>query len=424
MIGDVDALQGLYVRGLAPPVVAAHRRRRLRGGHRGVLPAAAAILAAGLLVAGIGVPLLAATLGRTAGRRQAGARGELTAELVELLRGAPELVVYGQEERTLARIGVLNRELARLGRRDALVAGLGDALSILVAGADGRRRPGRRGLGDGRRRTRPRPRRDARAARAVVVRRRLSSSGGGARALRDARRGTTRAGADRPRARRAGSGYSTASAAGSTGRRAAGCDRPVPERRAAGARRRRSPPRPRPPRRTRRAERRRQDHGHEPAPAVPRPGGRPRDDLRPRRKRVSAGGRPQAVRTGGPGGARLRLDDPREPPARTADGLRRRPGSRAPERAARRVGRFTPGRPRHARRRGRIAAFGRAAPAPHARTRPARRCACARPRRADRAPRPGHGPVDHGRRARSGRRAHRPSHHSPPGGARRTWTRS
>jgi thiol reductant ABC exporter CydC subunit len=53
---------------------------------------------------------------------------------VELLRGAPELVVYGQEERTLARIRSLNVELARLGRRDALVAGLGDALTILVTG--------------------------------------------------------------------------------------------------------------------------------------------------------------------------------------------------------------------------------------------------------------------------------------------------
>ena len=135
MIGDVDALQGLYVRGLAPPVVAVIVGAVCVGVTAAVLPAAAAILAAGLLVAGIGVPLLTATLGRAAGRRQAGARGELTAELVELLRGAPELVVYGQEERTLARIGVLNRELTRLGRRDALVAGLGDALSILVAGA-------------------------------------------------------------------------------------------------------------------------------------------------------------------------------------------------------------------------------------------------------------------------------------------------
>jgi ATP-binding cassette, subfamily C, bacterial CydC len=134
MIGDVDALQGLYVRGLGPPLVAVIVGCLSVGVTAAFLPAAAAILGAGLLVAGVAVPLLAGALARAAGRRHAIARGKLTAELVELLRGAPELVVYGHEEKTLARIGALNSELTRLGRRDALVAGLGDALSILVAG--------------------------------------------------------------------------------------------------------------------------------------------------------------------------------------------------------------------------------------------------------------------------------------------------
>ncbi|HET9939008.1 MAG TPA: thiol reductant ABC exporter subunit CydC, partial [Gaiella sp.] len=59
---------------------------------------------------------------------------DLTAELVELLRGAPELAAYGREDERLARIRGLDRELARLGRRDALLSGLGDALIVLVAG--------------------------------------------------------------------------------------------------------------------------------------------------------------------------------------------------------------------------------------------------------------------------------------------------
>jgi ATP-binding cassette, subfamily C, bacterial CydC len=134
MIGDVDALQSLYVRGLGPPLVALVVGALCVGVTAAFLPAAAAILAAGLLLAGLAVPSLAGALARSAGRRQAAARGELTAELVELLRGAPELVVYGREERTLARVASLNRELARLGRRDAVVGGLGEALSILVAG--------------------------------------------------------------------------------------------------------------------------------------------------------------------------------------------------------------------------------------------------------------------------------------------------
>src|SRR4029079_14584804 len=99
-----------------------------------LLPTAALVLAAGLLLGGIAVPALAHRLGRTAGGRQSAARAELTAELVELLRGAPELVAYGREDETLARIRAAAAGLAPLGRRDALVAGLADSLSALAAG--------------------------------------------------------------------------------------------------------------------------------------------------------------------------------------------------------------------------------------------------------------------------------------------------
>jgi ATP-binding cassette subfamily C protein CydC len=134
MVGDVDALQGLYLRGLAPPFVALAVGAACVGVAAAVLPAAAAVLAAGLALGGVAVPALAASLGRAAGRRQSAARAALTADLVELLRGAPELVVYGREAETLTRVQAADGELARLGRRDALVAGLADALSILVGG--------------------------------------------------------------------------------------------------------------------------------------------------------------------------------------------------------------------------------------------------------------------------------------------------
>lgn len=134
MVGDVDSLQGLYLRGLVSPLAALIVGAACVGVTAAVLPAAAAILAVGLLLASLIVSVLAAAVSRAAGRRQAPARAELTAELVELLRGAPELVVYGREEETLARIRSRSRELARLGRRDALAAGLANALSILIAG--------------------------------------------------------------------------------------------------------------------------------------------------------------------------------------------------------------------------------------------------------------------------------------------------
>jgi ABC-type transport system involved in cytochrome bd biosynthesis fused ATPase/permease subunit len=97
-------------------------------------PAAAVALAVGLVLAGTVVPLAAFRLARTVGGRQAATRGALTSELVELLRGAPELAAFGREDDAVARVRELDGRLTRLARRDALVAGLADALSILVGG--------------------------------------------------------------------------------------------------------------------------------------------------------------------------------------------------------------------------------------------------------------------------------------------------
>lgn len=134
MVGDIDALQGLYLRGLSPPMVAAAVAIGCVVATALVLPAGAVVLGVGLFLGGVVIPILAGGLGRFAGRRQAAARGVLTADLVELLRGAPELVAYGREDDAVARITAADRELVGLARRDASVAGLADALTVLVAG--------------------------------------------------------------------------------------------------------------------------------------------------------------------------------------------------------------------------------------------------------------------------------------------------
>ncbi len=99
-----------------------------------VLPAAALALAAGLLVAGVAVPLLGGHLGRRSGRRQATARGELSTELVELLGATPEIASYGGEAAALRRVRATDQALARIGRRDALATGVADGLGLAVAG--------------------------------------------------------------------------------------------------------------------------------------------------------------------------------------------------------------------------------------------------------------------------------------------------
>ena len=134
LVGDVEALQGLYVRGFGPLVVALTVGVASVSFTAWFLPWAAVVLAGGLLVGGVVVPVVAGAVNRAAGRRQSAARAQLTAELVELLRGAPELVAYGCEDDALARVRALDRELGRVARRDALAAGTGDALAILTAG--------------------------------------------------------------------------------------------------------------------------------------------------------------------------------------------------------------------------------------------------------------------------------------------------
>src|SRR5262245_34962496 len=135
MVADVDALQNLHLRSLQPPLVALASGAIAVGVAAAFLPAAALVIACGLLVGGIVVPIVTGALARRAARRQAAARGELTAELVDILHAAPELVVYGQERERLARLRAADETLVRISRRDAMAAGFGDGLQLVVTGA-------------------------------------------------------------------------------------------------------------------------------------------------------------------------------------------------------------------------------------------------------------------------------------------------
>lgn len=134
MVADVDSLQNLYLRGVGPPLVALLAGALSVGVAFAFLPAAGAVLAPGLLLGGLAVPLFAGTAGRRAARRQAGARGALSAELVELMDGAPEIVAAGAEGVWYERLRAADRTLVRLARRDAIAVGASDGLALLVTG--------------------------------------------------------------------------------------------------------------------------------------------------------------------------------------------------------------------------------------------------------------------------------------------------
>jgi thiol reductant ABC exporter CydC subunit len=134
MVADVDSLQNLHLRGVGPPLVALVAGAVSVAVAAAFLPAAAIVLATGLLVGGIAVPAAASALGRRAARLEAAARGELSAELVETVGGAAELAVYGREAEQLARFRQVDRTLVRVARRAALADGAGDWLRLLVTG--------------------------------------------------------------------------------------------------------------------------------------------------------------------------------------------------------------------------------------------------------------------------------------------------
>jgi thiol reductant ABC exporter CydC subunit len=135
LVADVDSLQNLHLRGFHPLLVGLASGAVCVGVTAVFLPAAALVLACGLLLAGVAVPLVSGRLAGWAAERQAAARGDLSAELVELLESAPELVVYGCEQDRLERVKEADRLLVRIARRDAAAAGIGDGLQLCAVGA-------------------------------------------------------------------------------------------------------------------------------------------------------------------------------------------------------------------------------------------------------------------------------------------------
>ena len=135
LVADVDSLQDLQVRGVAPPLVAVVASAVAVGVTAAFLPAAAFVLAGGLLLAATVCPAATAALGARAVAGNAGARGNLSAELVESISGSAELVAFGRENDRMEALRDADRRLVAGARRAAVAAGLGDGLLLGVTGA-------------------------------------------------------------------------------------------------------------------------------------------------------------------------------------------------------------------------------------------------------------------------------------------------
>ena len=134
LISDVDATQDLFIRGVTPVLAAV-----LVGGGAVtvclvILAPAAAMLAAGLLIAGIVVPLAGTAVARRAARTAAPARGRLAATVTDLLDGAADLQAFGADDAALTRADATDTELTRLEGRTSAASALGAGLMSAVTG--------------------------------------------------------------------------------------------------------------------------------------------------------------------------------------------------------------------------------------------------------------------------------------------------
>ncbi|WP_420856372.1 thiol reductant ABC exporter subunit CydD [Streptomyces amritsarensis] len=134
LVADADALQDYWLRWLLPVGTAVLVGTGSVAFTTWLLPEAGAVLAAGLLAAGIGVPLVSGACARRAERRLAPARGELATRVADLLTGTAELTVAGALADRKDRARESDGVLTRIAARGAAAGGLGGGLSALVCG--------------------------------------------------------------------------------------------------------------------------------------------------------------------------------------------------------------------------------------------------------------------------------------------------
>ncbi|TDC41466.1 thiol reductant ABC exporter subunit CydC, partial [Micromonospora sp. KC207] len=134
LVSDVEAVQDLLLRVLVPGAAAAVVSVLAVAGAATISLPAAGVLALGLLVAGVALPLAATALTRHAADQVAPLRGALATDAVDLVHGAADLAAFGATGYALDATADRARRLARLERRLAAAGFAVDAAGVTAAG--------------------------------------------------------------------------------------------------------------------------------------------------------------------------------------------------------------------------------------------------------------------------------------------------
>ena len=134
VVSDVDAVEDLQLRVIEPVAVAGLVCATCVAVGSWLLPAFGLVLGVAFAVAGVLAPMTAAVTSRRAMAALAPRRAALSAAVVDLLDGAPDLIATGAVGQRLREVDDLDAELTAVARRAAWSAGLGSGLAALAAG--------------------------------------------------------------------------------------------------------------------------------------------------------------------------------------------------------------------------------------------------------------------------------------------------
>lgn len=135
LVGDVDALDGLYIQLLTPSLVALLAALALAVILSAVAPTVAMAVLLILVLAGLGVPALTERAGRSGGREQVGLSAELRQQVIDATQGLTDLIAHGAVGRSSAEVARVSARHGAVVRRQAVIAAVGAAATQVLTQA-------------------------------------------------------------------------------------------------------------------------------------------------------------------------------------------------------------------------------------------------------------------------------------------------
>ena len=135
VMSDVETLDNLYVRVLAPPLVATIIVLGMAAFTGWFAPILGFALTIFLLAIGIGLTLLSLGLNQKPGLLLTNERARLRADLVDAVQGLPDLIAFGQEKAWLQKIKATGAAFGTIQTHMARLSGFQSGLNSLLMGA-------------------------------------------------------------------------------------------------------------------------------------------------------------------------------------------------------------------------------------------------------------------------------------------------